>query len=100
MKTAEIVSDASEDGVVGINNRVTVYFVDDDEEETYKLVTSVRGNSLTGYISIESPIGKAIMGHRVGDTVSVTVSETYSYDVEIRKIVNSHDDEADKIRSY
>lgn len=100
LKTAEIVSDASEDDVVGINNRVTVYFVDDDEEETYKLVTSVRGNSLTGYISIESPIGKAIMGHRVGDTVSVTVNETYSYDVEIREIVNSHDDEADKIRSY
>lgn len=100
LKTAEIVSDASEDGVVGINNRVTVYFVDDDEEETYKLVTSVRGNSLTGYISIESPIGKAIIGHRVGDTVSVKVSETYSYDVKIREIVNSHDDEDDKIRSY
>ena len=100
LKTAEIVSDASEDGVVGINIRVTVYFVDDDEEETYKLVTSVRGNSLTGYISIESPIGKAIIGHRVGDTVSVKVSETYSYDVKIREIVNSHDDETDKIRSY
>ena len=63
-------------------------------------MTSVRGNSLTGYISIESPIGKAILGHRVGDTVSVNVSETYSYDVEIREIVNSHDDEDDKIRSY
>ena len=79
---------------------MTVYFVDDDEEETYKLVTSVRGNSLTGYISIESPIGKAIIGHRVGDTVSVKVSETYSYDVKIREIVNSHDDKDDKIRSY
>ncbi len=43
---------------VGLNNRVTVYFEDDDEEEVYKLVTSVRGNSLKNYISIESPTAK------------------------------------------
>ena len=61
LKTAVIVSDQSEDGVAGINNRITVYFPEDDEEETFKLVTSIRGNSLNGYISTESPIGKAIM---------------------------------------
>ena len=100
LKTAEIVSDASEDGVVGINNRVTVYFPDDDEEETFKIVTSIRGNSLTGYISTESPVGKAIFGHRVGETVQVRVNDNYSYDVEIRQIVNSTDDEDDKIRGF
>lgn len=100
LKTAEIVSDASEDGVVGINNRVTVYFPDDDEEETFKIVTSIRGNSLTGYISTESPVGKAIFGHRVGETVQVKVNDNYSYDVEIREIVNSTDDEEDKIRGF
>ena len=75
LKTAVIVSDQSEDGVAGINNRITVYFPEDDEEETFKLVTSIRGNSLNGYISTESPIGKAIFGHKVGDTVSVKVSD-------------------------
>lgn len=100
LKTAEIVSDKSEDGVVGINNRVTVYFPDEDEEETFKIVTSIRGNSLTGYISTESPVGKAIFGHRVGETVKVEVNENFSYDVEIRKIVDSTDDENDTIRGF
>lgn len=100
LKNAEVVSDASEDGVVGINNRVTVYFPDDDEEETFKIVTSIRGNSLTGYISTESPIGKAIFGRKVGETVQVKVNENYSYQVEIREIINSTDDENDKIRGF
>jgi len=100
LKTAVIVSDQSDDGVVGINNRVTVYFPDEEEEETFKLVTSIRGNSLTGYISTESPIGKAIFGHRVGETVQVKVNDHYSYDVEIREIINSTDDEDDKIRGF
>ena len=100
LKTAVIVSDRSEDGVAGINNRITVYFPEDDEEETFKLVTSIRGNSLNGYISTESPIGKAIFGHKVGDTVSVKVSDDYSYDIKIVKIENTTDDEADRIRAY
>lgn len=100
LKFAEVVSDESEEGVVGINNRITVYFPEDDEEETYKLVTSIRGNSLGGYISTESPIGKAILGHRVGDTVTVKVNENYSYDIEIREIKDTTDDEEDRIRSF
>jgi len=100
LKTAVIVSDRSEEGVAGINNRITVYFPEDDEEETYKLVTSIRGNSLGGYISTESPLGKAIFGHREGDTVQVKVSDSYSYEVVIRKVENTTDDEDDKIRSY
>lgn len=100
LKTAVIVSDKSEDGVVGINNRITVYFPEDDEEETFKLVTSIRGNSLNGYISTESPIGKAIFGRKVGDTVAVKVSDDYSYEIRIVKIENTTDDEEDRIRSY
>lgn len=100
LKFAEVVSDESEAGVAGINNRITVYFPEDDEEETYKLVTSIRGNSLGGYISTESPIGKAILGHRVGDTVKVKVNENYSYDVIIREILDTTDDEEDRIRSF
>ena len=64
LKTAEIVSDDSRSDEVGMNNVVEVYFEDEDETETYKLVTSIRGNSLDNKISIESPLGKAILGHK------------------------------------
>ena len=83
---------------VGLNNRVTVYFEDDDEEEVYKLVTSVRGNSLKNYISIESPIGKAIRGAKVGDRVYVKVNENAGYYLEIRAIEKSDDEAEDSIK--
>lgn len=70
LKTAKIISDESKEDEVGINNTVTLYFEEDDETEVYKLVTSIRGDSLDGRISIESPIGKAILGHKAGDPCS------------------------------
>ena len=100
LKNAEIVSDTSEEGVAGINNRVTVYFPEDDEEETYKIVTTIRGNSLKNLISNESPLGKALLGHKIGDRCEVKVNDNYSYFVEIRKIENTVDDGTDKLRSF
>lgn len=100
LKTAEIVSEQSEDGVTGMNNRITLYFPEDDMEETYKLVTSIRGNSLKGYISTESPLGKAIFGHKAGEIVQVKVNESYSYEVVIRKVEDTMDEEEDQIRGF
>lgn len=100
LKTAEIVNDSSKEDEVGINNEVEVYFEDDDETEKYKIVTSIRGNSLNGYISIESPIGKAVMGHKVNDRVYVKVSETTGYYVVIKSITKNIDDSNDSIREY
>lgn len=100
LKTAEIVSDQSADNEVGINNTVEVYFEDDDETEVFKLVTSVRGSSLNGKISIESPMGKAIRGHKVGDRVWVKINENAGYYVEIRKIENTGETEEDTIRRF
>ena len=62
IKTARIISDNSREGEVGLGDTVEVYIPDDDETERYKLVTTVRGNSLQGLISIDSPLGKAIRG--------------------------------------
>ena len=73
LKNAEIVSDQSKSDEVGINNTVTLYMEDDDEEETYKIVTSIRGNSMKGHISTESPMGKALLGHKVGGRVYIKV---------------------------
>ena len=100
LKNSVIVSDTSRADEVGLNNTVTLYCEDDDEEEVYKLVTSVRGNSLNNYISTESPIGRAILGHKVGDRVHIKVNDSYEYDVEIRKIENTGDDGTDKLRSF
>jgi len=99
LKNAVIVTETSKSDEVGMNNTVELYFEEDDEVQTFKLVTSIRGNSLKGYISIESPVGKAILGHKVGDRVAVKVSEEYEYFVEIRSIENT-DDAGDQIRKY
>ena len=93
-------SDSSKSDEAGINNWVTVYFEEDDAEETYKLVTSIRGNSLKNLVSIESPIGKAIRGRRVGDRVLVQVNEKVSYYLVIRKIENNSDDSEDAIKRF
>ena len=100
IKTAVIVSDDSKSDEVGINNKVTLYFEDDDEEEEYTIVTTVRGNSLKGWISTESPIGKAVLGHKVGDRVYVKVNENAGYYVEIRAIENTEDDGSIGLRKF
>ena len=95
LKTATIVSDDSKDDEVGMDDIVEVYFEEDDEIEKYKLVTSIRGNSMENRISIESPIGMALKGHKVGDRVEVKVNDNYSYFLEIRSIdkTGSEDEE-------
>ena len=100
LKTARVISDTSKEDEVGINNTVTVYFEEDDEEETYQLVTSIRGNSMKNLISIESPLGKALLGHKAGETVTVHVDGGYSYDVTIRAIENTKDDDSLTIRAF
>lgn len=100
IKTARVISDESADDEVGMNNTVTVEFVEDGLTEVYKIVTTVRGNSLAGLISNESPLGKALMKHKVGDVVHVQVSDTVGYDVKVVKIENTVDDGSDKIRSF
>ena len=78
IKTAKVVSDTSKADEVGLNNTVELYFEDEDECETYKIVTTIRENSLEGRISNESPIGKAIMGHKAGDQGVRKVNEKNS----------------------
>ena len=100
IRTARVISDASKEDEVGIYNTVDVYFEEDDETETYKIVTTVRGNSLKGLISSESPLGKALLGHKLGDRVHVQVNETSGYDVIIKRIEKTVDDGSDALRSF
>lgn len=86
IKTAVIISDETPDDQIGMNKEVTVEFCDDHSEETYSIVSTMRENSLKGLISIESPVGKALIGHKVGDTVTVVVNDKVNYDVIVKKI--------------
>ena len=71
LKNATIIEDHSTSDEVGINTLVTLYIPDDDCEETYKLVTSIRSSSLRDMVSIESPLGKAMIGKKRGDIIKV-----------------------------
>lgn len=100
IKTARIISDQSGTDEIGIGDRVEVYILDDDETEIYKLVTTVRGNSLKGLISIDSPLGQAIKGHKTGDRVYVKVNDRFGYEIEIRSIDKTAEEEEDNLRSF
>ena len=95
-----MISDESAEDEVGMNNTVTIEYPDDGSVEVYKIVTTVRGNSLEGLISNESPLGKALLGHKAGEVVHVQVNPTIGYDVKIIKIENTVDDGSDKLRSF
>ena len=100
IKTAEIISDDSKEDEIGVNNTVDVCFEEDESVETYKIVTTLRGNSLEGLVSTESPIGKALLGHKVGDRVCVHVNDNFSYYIIVKRIEKTVDDGSDKIRSF
>ena len=100
IRTAKIISEDSAEDEVGMNNTVQLYFEEDDEVETYRIVTTVRSNSLKNLVSKESPLGSAIYGHKVGDRCEVHVNENYSYFVEIRSIENTIDDGSDELRKF
>ena len=100
LKNAVIVEDHSASDEVGLNNTVEIYCEDDDEVETYRIVTSVRGSSLNGLVSIESPLGKALLGHKEGDRVFVKVNADFGYYVVIRKVIKTESEAEDHIRSF
>lgn len=99
IKTAQIVEDDSGEKEIGLNDTVKVYFEDDDCEEEYKIVTTVRSDARNHMISIESPMGKALMKHQAGERVYVAVNDKNGYYVQIREIRKS-DDESEQIRKF
>jgi transcription elongation factor GreA len=100
IRTAVIVRDQAKEDEVGLNKRVTVYFEEDDVTEEYKIVTAVRGNSLKGLITADSPLGSALMGHRKGDRVHVKIRDQEGYDVVIQEIKKADGEDADPLRKF
>lgn len=100
INTAHIIEDNSDENTVGLYDKVRVYVEEDDCEEEYSVVTTVRIELNSGHISKESPLGKAIFGKKVGDRVSVHVNDTYSYWVVIRSIEKGEDDGSVELMKY
>ena len=80
-----VVSDGKDKSKVSVGNTVTVKYVEDNEEEVYKMVGSLEADPFENKISNESPIGLAIVGRKVGEVITVS-SPNGSYDIEILKI--------------
>ncbi|MCQ2496182.1 MAG: transcription elongation factor GreA [Lachnospiraceae bacterium] len=100
IKTATVIDDSSKEDEMGINNTAEIYFEDDNEVDTFRLVTSVRCDVLHNLISIESPLGKAILGKKEGDRVFVESETGEGYYIVIKKIINTNDDSNDQISKY
>lgn len=100
LKFAKVISTESRRDEVGINDTVTLYFPEDGEEEVYHIVTSIRGQSLEGKISNISPLGRAVVGKKLGEAVTVDLENGSSYVVEIRNIEKTGEKEEESIRKF
>lgn len=100
IKTAKVIGSDSAPDEVGLFDRVVIYIEEDEEEQTIQLVTTLRQNALKGLISKESPVGKAVMGHKAGERVKVEVNESYSYYIQIRSVEKGEDDDSLPISTY
>ncbi len=100
LKTAILIDSESRPDEIGQYDTVTYYVEEDDCEESVRIVTTLRQNSMEGLISKESPMGSAIMGKHVGDRVYIKVSDDYGYCIVIRKIEKGEDDSSLEIRKF
>ena len=98
--SARVIEDRSAEDEVGLFDKVELYIPEDDESETVQVVTTVRCDPLHGLISKESPLGKQLLGKKVGDRLTVNVNENYSYTAEIRSIEKQVDDGSAPLLQY
>lgn len=99
IKTAIIIDEEAQQGIK-LYDKVTLWLPEDEEEMVIQIVSTVRTDPSSGHISLESPLGKAVLGRNVGDTVTVTVNDSYSYDAEIRAVESGEDDGSAPLLRY
>ena len=100
INTAKVISVKEEEGVVQLFDQVELYYEEDDETETIRLMTTLRQDAVSGIISKESPLGRAILGRKAGDRVEVKVRDDFSYFVIIKSITKGSDDDTLPISSF
>ncbi len=92
IKTAVVIDGTSQGEGIALFDKVTFLVEDDSTQETIQLVTTLRQDALKGLISKESPVGKALLGHKVGDRVKIQVSDTFAYYVQIQQVEKTGED--------
>lgn len=100
IRTAKVIEIGGGEDEVGLFDRVLIYNEKMNAEKEIEIVTTLRQNALLGFVSKESPLGGAVMGHKVGERVLVKVNDTMSYYVQIRRITKGKDDESLPISGY
>lgn len=100
IKSARVISDRSAEDEVGLFDRVEIYIPEDEETQVIQVVTTVRCDPRKGFISKESPFGKAILGKKVGDSFFVQVNEKYGYEAVIRSITKGSDDGSAELMQF
>ena len=98
--TAKVIKVESKADAVGLFDFVEIYYEEDDEARTVRIVTTLRNDVLNDCISKESPVGRALLGKKVGDRVIVHVNDRVSYPVVIRSIKKGTDDDSLPISNY
>ena len=93
IRTARVIEIEEREDAVSLFDKVLIFNERMNAEKEIEIVTTLRQNALLGFVSKESPLGGAIMGHKVGDRVLVKVSDTMSYYVKILRITKGKDDE-------
>ena len=100
IKSAHIIDSDSAEDEVGLYDKVEIYIPEEDETQIIQVVTTIRTDPLKGLISRESPFGKAILGKKAGDSFTVFVNESYSYEAVIKSITKCEDDGSSPILQY
>ncbi|MBD5147236.1 MAG: transcription elongation factor GreA [Oscillibacter sp.] len=100
IRTAKVITAADSGDAVGLFDKVTVFNGLLKREMTLRIVTTLRQDALKGLISKESPVGRALLGRRVGDKVQVEAAQGMKYTMEIRSVEKGEDDESLDISAY
>ena len=100
IKTARVIEDRAGADQVGLFDKVELYLPEDGEIEVVQVVTTVRCDPRKGLISKESPMGRQLLGKRVGDRFTVQVNERVSYPAEVRSITKQTDDGSAPLMQY
>ena len=98
--TAKVIQSDTREGVAGLFDRVTIEYEEDGDVETITLMTTLREDAVNGIISKESPLGRAVMGRRVGERAVVKVNDEISYGIRIVKIEKGQDDDSLPISAF
>ena len=100
IKTAKVIEDRSGTDTAGLYDTVEIYMENTGKSRKITLVTTLRQDALKGLISKESPVGRAVLGHRAGDRVQVQMENGSTYWLQIRGVEKGTDDGSIPIGSF